>query len=279
MSVRSVWLMVGIIGMVATAAVGAVADDYEAEIAEFRADQEERLRSDNSWLTVAGLFFLTEGTHRFGTGTLNDFVLPPGSAPEEIGVFEYHDSQTTVCALEGTTITVNGAEVASAVLHPSGEGRRRPDQITIGSLTMWVHLSGDRKAIRLRDLNSQIRREFTGRRWFPADKKYRVVARFEPLPEPEPLEVPNILGDIERYTATGFVHFELEGQPYRMKAIGRGERGLWFLFHDLTSGKETYPAVRPFTTCPLPLPENRLKVRIAAGELNYHTTDETAAGG
>ena len=57
-----------------------------------------------------GLFFLTEGDHRFGSGTLNDFVLPKGSAPEEVSVFESRGGETTVRAIEGTTVTVNGEE-------------------------------------------------------------------------------------------------------------------------------------------------------------------------
>ena len=71
---------------------------------------------------------------------------------------------------------------------------------------------------------------------------------------------------------------------------------LYFIFRDGTSGKETYETARflysdlrsdgttvldfnqaynppcafnPFTTCPLPLPENRLTVRILAGEKAY----------
>jgi uncharacterized protein (DUF1684 family) len=69
-----------------------------------------------------------------------------------------------------------------------------------------------------------------------------------------------------------------------------------FVFRDLTAGKETYHAARflvtgpiqdskvvmdfneaynppcafnPYTTCPLPIPENRLKVRVEAGEMSY----------
>ena len=34
-------------------------------------------------------------------------------------------------------------------------------------------------------------------------------------------------------------------------------------------------AFNPYTTCPLPLKENRLNVRIAAGELKYHDDAQT----
>ena len=74
------------------------------------------------------------------------------------------------------------------------------------------------------------------------------------------------------------------------------EGTLWLVFRDGTSGKESYPAARflraaapengevvldfnraynppcaynPFTTCPIPTPQNRLSVRIEAGEKLY----------
>ena len=289
MSVRVSWFLAALAVVAAVGAVGAA--DYKAEIEEFGAQQEERLRSETGWLAMDGLFFLTEGDHRFGTGTLNDFVLPEGLAPEEVGVFEYRDGETTVRAIEGTTVAVNGEEVTSAVLTPS-VSERGADKVTVGDLTLWVHISGHRKAVRMRNPNSEIRRSFTGRKWFPVDETFQVVARYEPLAEPDPLEVPNVLGDIERFTATAFVRFEIDGQTYSMKGIGSRKGQLWFIFRDLTSGQETYPATRflasevpgdgevvidfsraanppcafnPYTTCPLPPPENRLNVRKRAG--------------
>ena len=89
------------------------------------------------------------------------------------------------------------------------------------------------------------------------------------------------------------------GQELRILPIADGDQ-LWFIFRDLTSGSETYPAARflyadapqdgwtvldfnmaynppcafnPHTTCPLPPRENRLPVRIEAGELNYRAGD------
>jgi uncharacterized protein (DUF1684 family) len=93
-------------------------------------------------------------------------------------------------------------------------------------------------------------------------------------------------------SATGQVTFTLNGVEHRMTPfIDDGE--LWFVFRDLTAGETTYPAARflytpmpkdgrvvldfnraenppcafnPYATCPLPPYENRLKVRVEAGE-------------
>jgi uncharacterized protein (DUF1684 family) len=108
--------------------------------------------------------------------------------------------------------------------------------------------------------------------------------------------IQNILGDTGRTTVAGYVVFTLRGQEYRLEPEDADSEGMFFVFRDLTSGKETYPAARflvtpppkdgtvvldfnqaynppcaynPYTTCPLPSPENRLKVRIEAGEMAY----------
>jgi uncharacterized protein len=104
--------------------------------------------------------------------------------------------------------------------------------------------------------------------------------------------VSNLLGDVDTMVASGDVVFSLNGQPQRMVAIVDGDE-LWFIFRDLTSGDTTYDAARflytpppkdgkvvldfnraenppcafnAYTTCPLPPPQNRLKVRVEAGE-------------
>ena len=106
----------------------------------------------------------------------------------------------------------------------------------------------------------------------------------------------NILGDIETDTSTGYVTLTVAGKEVRMLPVDSGRR-LWFIMRDLTSSDDTYPAARflyadapdadggttvdfnmaydppcafnPYTTCPLPPPDNRLDVRIEAGEMNY----------
>ena len=268
--------------------------DYRAEIEAWRVNREEGLKADDGWLTVAGLFFLKNGENSFGADPLNDIVLPAGSAPAQLGVFEFDGDTITVRAAPGRSVTVNGRAVQEAVLRPS-RPQGPADRLTSGTLTMFMHRSGERYAIRLRDQESRIRREFAGLRWFSVDEKYRVTAEFSSYAEPRHVLVPNILGDTETYTSPGSVVFTLDGQQFRMVPVWEG-RELFFIFRDLTTGQETYPAARflyaeapadgkvvldfnkaynppcafnPYTTCPLPPPENRLRVRIEAGELDY----------
>jgi hypothetical protein len=280
------------------AGVPALADDaYVQELTRWRENREKELKGDNSWLTVAGLFFLNQGRNTFGSGPLNDIVLPEG-APAEAGALEFDGRTVTLRATQ--PVTVNGQPVTTTELKPAGGGRPA-DTVSFGGLSFFVHKSGDRLGIRLRDLNSEIRRNFTGLNWFAPNEAYRVVGRFEPYPSPKPVRVPNILGDLEPYTAPGLVAFTLNGQEHKLEVYDSGSgasRRFFIVFRDLTSGKETYPSARflsaerpndkgevvldfnkaynppcafnPFTTCPLPSEQNRLRVRIEAGELDYH---------
>ena len=274
-----------------TAGVGA--QDYAAEIEAWRVDREARLAANDGWLTVAGLFFLNEGTQTFGSSPLNDILLRTG--PEQAGTFTLRNNVVTVRAAEGTTLSVDGRDVAEARLWPY-EGNDRPT-IALGPLSLFGHYSGDRLAIRMRDQESTIRREFTGLRWYPVNETFRVEGTFIPHDEPRTMELPNILGDVETFRTSGSVAMTVGGAEVRMTAVDSGGR-LWFIFRDLTSGTETYPAARflyadvpgadgtttvdfnraynppcafnPHTTCPLPPLENRLPVRVEAGELDYH---------
>ena len=292
--------VLAVAGMLAasSAAPAASADEaYRQDLAKWRQQREADLKGDNSWLTVAGLFFLNQGRNTFGSDPINDIVLP-ADAPAEAGAIELNGSTVTLRAAQ--PLAVNGTPVTTAELRPAGGGKPA-DQVKIGALTFFVHKSGDRVAIRLRDLNSEIRRNFTGLKWFAPNEAYRVVGRFEPYAQPKTMNVPNVLGDFETYTAPGTVSFTLNGQPLKLEVFdsGSGENRRFFIvFRDLTAGRETYPAARflyaprpnatgdveldfnraynppcafnPYTTCPLPVEMNRLRVRVEAGELDYH---------
>jgi uncharacterized protein (DUF1684 family) len=283
------------LGPVAVAALlAAGAETYHDEIRRWQADRERRLKADDGWLTVAGLFWLKEGKNRFGAEASNDIVLPAGSAPARAGVFEFRGGETRVRMEDGVSATVDGKPAREALLRP--DTARAPDIVAIGDLQMTLIKRGDRYGIRLRDRNSSLRREFSGLRFFPVKDSYRVVARFTAAPSKIP--VSNIIGQTEPLNSPGYVQFKLEGQDLKLTPVFEtdGAKELFFMFRDLTSGKQTYGAGRflysglpkngrvvldfnkaynppcaftPYATCPLPPKSNRLPVRIEAGELAY----------
>jgi len=281
-------LLLALLAVIATL-VQADSSSYRQSVEKFRQEYEASLRADYGWLSVSGLFWLHEGANKFGSDPLNDIVLP-SPAPADAGTFDFHAGRTVVRVKPGVVATMNGKGVETAELHAD-----TPDQIALGDLRLLVHASGDRYAIRLKDKHSALRKNFAGLRWYPVDPAYRVVGRFVPYDKPKTVDVQNIMGDTGTMMVPGYVAFTLHGQPARLDAEADGT-DLSFVFRDLTSGKETYGAARfleatlspskqvildfneaynppcaynPYTTCPLPLPQNRLRVRIEAGEKKY----------
>jgi len=270
-------------------------DPYQAENAKFRQDRENTLKSDAGWLTIGGLWFLTQPKTAFGSDPLSDIVFP-ASAPPQAGTFELQNGKVTVRAASGVTFLLDGKPFTSGELKPDVPGPA--DRLSLGEhLQFWVHVSGDRLSIRLRDQNNSLRKEFVGLSWFPVNAGYRVEARYTPYDKAKTVDVPTILGDIDKATIPGIVSFMLNGQEYKLEPYAEeGDPQFWFVFRDLTSQKETYQAARflyapapvdgkmmldfnrtvnppcaynPYSTCPLPSEQNRLRTRIEAGEMRY----------
>ncbi|MFQ5876711.1 MAG: DUF1684 domain-containing protein [Acidobacteriota bacterium] len=279
-----------------TASASGPGSGYVAEILEWRQEREARLKADGGWLTVAGLFWLEEGENPFGTGADNAIVLPEGTAPARAGVFTFHDGRTTVTVAEGVAATVGGRRVTTEALRPDSEGE--PDVLVLGDLSMHVIERGGRHGIRLKDRNSRFRREFSGLRWYPVDESYRVTARFVPYDPPRTIRVPTVLGTTEEMTSPGYAVFTIGDRELRLDPVLPDPEAetLFIIFSDLTTGEQTYPAGRflyagppeegrlvldfnkaynppcaftPYATCPLPPEQNRLPVRVEAGELDY----------
>lgn len=251
---------------------------FAQPVERWRRDHEAALRADGGWLTVTGLFWLKNGTNTVGSDAENDIVLPRGS--KRAGVF----------TLQGDRVTFTRPTHPPVLVRSDSE-----DAISQDDLSMFVIHRGDRYAVRLKDNKSTLREQFTGLRWYPVKEDYLVTATFVPYQTPRVIAITNVLGQTEDTSSPGFVVFALRGRQYHLDPVLEGNQ-LFFIFRDFTSGKETYPAGRflytelpkdgrvpldfnkaenppcaftPYATCPLPPSQNRLQVRIEAGELNY----------
>jgi uncharacterized protein len=266
---------------------------YSVSVESWRKERESRLKAPDGWLALAGLFWLKEGENRVGSDPSYEIVLPDARAPQRVGVFDFHKGNTTFRVASGAHVSVNGKGVLTAELKPDTSGK--PDLLQIGDFTMLVIQRGPRYAIRLRDLHSKAREEFTKLRWYPVRPQYRIVAKFVSYDQPKTIAVPNILGQVDNEPSPGYATFQLMGHGYRLDPVLEDGQ-LFFIFRDLTSGKTTYGAGRflyadlpkegkivldfnkaynppcaftPYATCPLPPKQNRLPVKIEAGELTY----------
>jgi hypothetical protein len=254
------------------------ADSYRAQIEQWRQQRLTALQADGGWLTVAGLFWLHEGSNSFGAGPSYDIDLKAEPPVTGSGSFELQHGKVT--------------------LHMNGQTRDlrldSGDVVNVGRLSMFAIQRGDRYGIRLKDPDSRMRKEFTGLHYFPVNEAYRIRTRL--VPDPKKIPILNILGQVQDTPSPGYVEFEISGRKVRLTPVEVSPGELSFIFRDLTSGKETYGSGRfldtplgkdgevdldfnkaynppcaftPYATCPLPPKENRLAVRIEAGELKY----------
>jgi uncharacterized protein len=259
-----------------------------AETEAWRAQREKDLKSETGWLTVAGLVFLKPGANTVGADPDSDVPLP-ASAPKHAGKLVRDAGVVWFEPHPGAGLTLNGAPLDTRVqLKPQ-------DRLAAGTVSFNLHESGDRLGVRIRDVNSELRHSFKGLRWFPVRDEWIVGARFVPYDAPKAITVANVLGDFERLTVPGDVVFTVNGAEQRLQAAQAGRR-LWFIFSDGRSGRDTYRirflyadapgpdgrvtldfnraynppcAYNPFTTCPVPPPQNRLRIGIDAGERRY----------
>jgi len=267
---------------VLAAAVLWAAAPYSAEIAAWRAAHDAELGAPNGWLSVAGLFWLHEGENAAGSDPLSDIVMP-ARAPRNAGVFRF----------SGGTVTFVPASGAARRMKPDNPGPA--DVLEIDGVVMTVIVRGGRTGVRLRDPQSKARAEFRGSRWFPADEKWKVRAKWVAWPEPRTIPITNVLGMTMQEPTPGYAEFELGGRKMRLEPVTEDDH-LFFLFKDQTSGQTTYGAGRflyaavardgfveldfnkaenppcaftAFATCPLPPRQNTLPVAVEAGEMKY----------
>ena len=263
------------------------------ETAAWRAQHEESYRKN--WATIAGLHFLEPGSHTAGTARTSDIVLPASAASERIGRFVLDGDDVRFEPDARTAVQIDGQQVTMPRTL-TDDLATEPDSIEVGGIRMQVHRSGDRRSLRVWDPDGEMARGFLGFRWFDIQMDYRVTGRFIPDASPRDLQVMNTFGDLDSYKTEGVVEFILQGRTLRLRPFTTRPKRFYFVFKDQSSGAETYEAARfvysdlrddgttvldfnqaynppcsfnPYTTCPIPLPENRLPVKVLAGERAY----------
>ena len=270
-----------------------VGPDYAREIDAWRARREEGLRAPDGWLAVVGLHWLREGTSTIGSAKGSDVVLPL-PAPPRVGTLELTRGRALVRVAPGVTVKSGDKPVTELALR-SDHGGAKPDVLALGPVSMYVIERGGRLALRVKDTESPRRRSFRGLDWYPVRETYRVQARFTPYDPPRKIPIANVLGMVEPMPSPGYVSFQMAGRRFRLEPVLEepDAKELFFIFRDTTAGKDTYPAGRflysempkdgqvvldfnkaysppcaftSFATCPLPPRQNRLDVRIEAGE-------------
>jgi uncharacterized protein (DUF1684 family) len=261
-------------------------------IEAWRARHEADYRRD--YVTIAGLFPLKQGANTAGSAAGNDIVLP-SSVAARIGTFVLTGKAVRFEPAPGASVRIKDQPL-TAPRDLRDDSVPGPDELTVGAVRLVVHVSGEERTLRVRDPEGPQAKGFLGFAWFPIDLAYRVTGRFVRDPQPAQLSVVNTYGDVDRFTTEGVVEFTLQGRTLRLRPFTTRPKRFWFVFKDASSGEETYEAARflyadladdgtvvldfnqaynppcafnPFTTCPIPLKENNLPIKVLAGEKAY----------
>lgn len=268
---------------------------FNNDLEEWRNQRYADLREPGGYLSLAGLYWLEDGEYTFGSDSSSGIIFPE-HAPANIGTFMLEDSTVTMRVAEGAEVTIDGELISEIVMVDDEEGA--PSVAHLDSLNWHVINRSRGLAIRLLDIESEARRNFSGIDFFGPDINSRIDARYEPYDSPLEIDMPSITGVDEKDTVPGAVVFEIEGTEFRLDVTGQpGDDRYFVVFGDATNGQETYGGGRfvwidaededgnitidfnqaynppcvfsEFATCPLPTPSNRLPIRIEAGELSY----------
>lgn len=269
--------------------------DFRTDWDAWRQTRLDGLRAPDGWLALAGLYWLDDGAHAFGSDSANALVFPPG-APPHIGTFEVGDSTITMRVAPGVEVTHDGAAVSEIVLADDASGA--PTVVQLGSLSWHAIRRSRGLGIRLRDAESPVLAHFDGIATFEPDPSWRIPARFEPYDPPRLLPIPSITGVAEEEVSPGAVVFRHDGTEHRLNVTGTpGDAQYFLVFGDATNGRDTYGGGRflyvdapdadgrtvldfnraynppcvftPYATCPLPPPQSRLPFHVEAGEKTW----------
>ncbi len=282
---------------------------HRANVEDWRAWRHGELVKPDGWLSLSGLYWLTPGEYTFGSALENDLVYSREGVPPVLGRFSVTETEVEFFPTEGVDVGMPGGEwglVPPSVYVVGMEGETPVMQW--GEMQWYVIEREDHLALRLKDAASELVTGFEGMDNFELAAEWRLDATFEFLDPPGTIKIPNVFGSLGDEELLGAVVFEYGGETYRldMWRDSGDPDNLFTAFGDETNAASSYGAGRflwvdapdewgrtvvdfnrsynppcafsPFATCPLPPTQNRLPLRIEAGERAFSKKVELATG-
>jgi len=268
---------------------------HQNDVEAWRAYRYDLLAREG-WLALTGLYWLKEGTNSLGAGADSDIVLRGTNLPDRVGTLTVRGEDVELDVAPGVPVFHGGQPVREMKIVTDAH----PDTtvLTLGSLSWYVIERGGRHAVRVLDSQAPTLLAFDSIPSYQINTAWRLAARFDRYDPPKTIMVPNVLGTVNESRSPGAVVFRVEDETYRLDVLGQpADTMFWIQFGDETNGIETYgggryiwiPAPKsgnvtivdfnrsynppcvftPYATCPLPPEQNKLPIRVEAGELAY----------
>lgn len=266
----------------------------------WRQARHDELAGADSWLGLAGLYWLEPGRNPVGSATP---VALPG-APPLLGEILLEDgrlrwlSAGTDELLVAEPLVVAPGGVAGKFLQIDLQSDVAGSPTVLGWHELRFHVieREGRFAVRVRNRAWARELPFAGLEVFPFAVDWQIEAKWQALTAPRTMEVPAVSGELKVVSVTHRAVFEHAGAAVELLPLSVDEDAVFFVFRDATSGRSSYGGGRflraappqrglirldfnrcynppcvfsPFATCPLPPPENWLGFPIEAGEKRY----------
>jgi uncharacterized protein (DUF1684 family) len=262
---------------------------------DYKTWREERQETLLFAVKILGVWPLESGDNAFGSDRSLSIVLPARVSPARAGSFHFVGNKVEVVPAPGVPLR-HGDSLLKAPAEV--------EEVALGSVTMQIFSMGEgpteRRFVTASDDMHPALEHLAPIETFPVDPRWRVAARFDAYQAPRSVRIADVRGGATEMSAPGDLVFRVNGQEQRLMAIASPESNEFFvMFKDPTNLSTTYGGYRmlhpqavgdggwtvldfniasnppcaysPYTTCPLPPPQNRLQVAIEAGEKRHPT--------
>lgn len=270
-------------------------DEHARAVDEWRAARIASLQKPDGWFSFVSSGMVREGESTVGRAAGNAIVLAKG--PDRLGTLRLDgDGRVHFRADAKAGATIDDAPIQGEVELLTNTDSQKPTEVHFGKAWFYVVRSGDVTGWRLRDPESPALAAFRGIDTFPTDPSWRIEADWQPYDPQHAIELMTIINTLQEAEVPGKAVFTRDGTQFTLEPVLEDDGRLFFIIADKTSGKETYGAARflyadpprdgkvvldfnlaynppcalsPHVVCPTAPPQNRLAVRVTAGEKKY----------
>ncbi len=263
------------IGLTGNDELGNSFDSYQKEIDEWHQKRIDGLKREHGWLSLVALEWLHEGENQI----------------ESLATIRLKKGVVTISIDKNLNAEVRKNKFISGIVKPD------EDKIVIDSRALMIIKRGSQYAARIWDSKSAKRTSFTAIERYPVLKDWKIEAHWKQYDTPKKITVETVVpGITEDAIVPGVAIFTIHGKEFQLEPTLEDSASYFFVFGDKTNGRETYGGGRflyagqpkdgkmildfnksynppcaftEFATCPMPEANNRLSIRIEAGEKKY----------